>query len=62
MNKVGGDYNQRQIKLLTPIVDHINALSQEYDSLSDSEIQQKSSELRAKISVLELPKKSKDKE
>jgi preprotein translocase subunit SecA len=62
MNKMAGSYNERQIKLFLPIVQHINNLSDEYDSLSDEQIKEKSLQLKKTISKLPLPKKIKDKE
>ena len=62
MDKVAGGYNERQIKLLLPIVQKINTLSEEYDTLSDEQIKEKSLELKEIISKLPLPKKIKDKE
>jgi preprotein translocase subunit SecA len=62
MDKVAGGYNERQIKLLLPIVQKINTLSEEYDALSDEQIKEKSLQLKEIISKLPLPKKIKDKE
>ena len=62
MDKVAGGYNERQIKLLLPIVQKINTLSDEYESLSDEQIKEKSLQLRDIISIIPLPKKIKDKE
>lgn len=61
INSIAGSYNERQIKTLLPLTAQINALCDEYDSLTEEEIKAKSAALRDKISLLELPKKIKDK-
>lgn len=61
INNIAWSYNERQIKTLLPITAKINALCEEYDSLTEEEIKAKSNELKQTISQLELPNKTKDK-
>jgi preprotein translocase subunit SecA len=62
MNQIAGGYNERQIKLMLPLVQQINNLCDEYDSLSDEQIKEKSLQLKEIISIISLPKKIKDKD
>lgn len=62
MNKIVGWYNERQIKLMLPLVQQINTISDDYDALSDEQIKEKSLALKEIISRLPLPKKIKDKD
>jgi preprotein translocase subunit SecA len=62
MNKVAGGYNERQTKLILPLVQQINNISDEYDNLSDEQIKEKSLTLKEIISKISLPKKVKDKD
>ena len=47
---------------MAPLVDKINAISENMEKLSDDEIKSRSAELKDIISKLDLPKKIKDKE
>lgn len=60
INKISGNYNETQIKSLLPLVQQINTLCDEYDSLSDDEIKAKSAALKQIVSQIELPTKIKD--
>ena len=46
MNFIGGDYNQKQIDALMPLVRDINYRYAEFDALSDAEIQAKTEEFK----------------
>lgn len=46
---IGGDYNQKQIDKLMPLVRDINHRYAEFDSLSDQEIQAKTAEFKQRI-------------
>ena len=41
MDKLAGNYNEAEIEKLWPIVDKINILDKEYESLTDQEIKDK---------------------
>lgn len=62
INAIAGNYNERQIKNLLPIVQDINNRSETMDSWSDDQIKARSLELKAEISKIQLPAKIKDKE
>ncbi len=47
--KIFGTKNEREIKKLKPIVDKINQLEKEFDSLSNKEIREKSLQLKEKV-------------
>ena len=49
MNIIGGDYNQKQIDALMPLVRDINHRYAEFDALSDAEIQAKTEEFKQRI-------------
>ena len=49
MNFIGGDYNQKQIDALMPLVRDINYRYSEFDALSDAEIQAKTEEFKQRI-------------
>lgn len=49
MNMIGGDYNQKQIDAIMPLVRDINHWYAEFDSLSDQEIQAKTEEFKQRI-------------
>ena len=49
MNFIGGDYNQKQIDALMPLVRDINYRYAEFDALSDAEIQAKTEEFKQRI-------------
>lgn len=48
-NLIGGDYNQKQIDKITPLVRDINHRYAQLDSLSDAEIQAKTEEFKKRI-------------
>ncbi len=62
INSIAGSYNERQIKILLPLVSQINALYNEFDILSDDEIKLRSTKLKEIISKIPLQKKIKDKD
>ena len=47
--KIFGTYSQRQIKKIVPIVDEIDALSEEYSKKSDSELRAMTDEFKARL-------------
>ncbi len=49
MNLIGGDYNQKQIDAILPLVRDINHLYAEFDSLSDAAIQAKTDEFKTRL-------------
>ncbi len=49
LKKIGGDSNEREIKRLTPIVEHINALEPEVQKLSDSAFAEKTANFKERI-------------
>lgn len=48
-NFIGGDYNQKQINAIKPLVRDINHWYTEFDALSDAEIQAKTEEFKQRI-------------
>ena len=49
INKIFGTRSQREVKALTPIVDKIEALSDEYKALSDQQLRAKTDEIKARL-------------
>lgn len=49
LNKIAGDRNQKTLKTFWPLVDKINLLDTERDSLTDEQIQTKTAEFKARI-------------
>ena len=49
LDKIAGDYNEKQLKELSPLVEQINAQCDEWDSLSDEEIKQKTPEFQERL-------------
>ncbi len=49
MNLIWGDYNQKQIDAILPLVRDINHLYAEFDSLSDAAIQAKTDEFKTRL-------------
>jgi preprotein translocase subunit SecA len=49
INKIVGDWNQKTLKNFWPLVDKINMLDAERDSLGDADIQAKTAEFKARI-------------
>ena len=46
---IAGDYNQKQLNKLRPIVKQINGFSTEYDALSDDQIKAKTQEFKDRL-------------
>jgi len=49
INKLAGDYNQKQIEELQPLVDEINALYVQWDDLSNDQIKAKTDEFKSRL-------------
>lgn len=49
INLIAGDYNQKQLKKLHPIVKKINEFFTEFDSLSDDQIKAKTQEFKDRL-------------
>ena len=49
--KIFGTYSQRQIKKIVPIVDNIDALSEEYSQKTDEELRAKTEEFKSRLSA-----------
>lgn len=49
LNKIAGDYNEKQLKKLGPVIDEINTLCEEWDALSDEQIQAKTPEFQERL-------------
>ena len=49
MKKLFGDYSSRELKSIYPIVDKIEALSDEYKALTDAQLQAKTAEFKARL-------------
>lgn len=49
INLISGNYNQKEIKKLMPIVHKTNIISEEYDALSDDQIKAKTQEFKDRI-------------
>lgn len=62
INTVAGNYNERQIKHIMPLVQKVNNISDTMDAWTDDEIKARSNELKDIVSKITLPKKIKDKE
>jgi preprotein translocase subunit SecA len=58
---IGGDPNKKDIRKYTEIVDEINGLSKQFESLSDGDLQAKSAELKQKVQgeLADLPRDAK---
>ncbi|MFC1498103.1 preprotein translocase subunit SecA [Verrucomicrobiota bacterium] len=50
LKKIFGTKHQRDIKTLRPLIERINSIEQEYQSLSDSEIRNKTAEFKTRLS------------
>ncbi len=46
---IAGDYNQKQLNKLQPIVKQINIFSTGYDALSDAQIKAKTQEFKERL-------------
>ena len=49
LKKILGTKNQRDIKKLKPLVDRINALEVEYQTLSDDDLKAKTAQFKARV-------------
>lgn len=49
INLLSGNYNQKQINKLLPIITQINVISSEYDALSDDQIKAKTAEFKERL-------------
>ena len=50
LEKIFGNYSEKEIKRITPIVDKIEALSPEFEKLSDEELKHKTTEFKERLS------------
>ena len=49
ISKLFGTHSEREVKAITPLVDKIEALEEEYKSLTDAQLQAKTPELKARL-------------
>ncbi len=49
MQKIFGDYSSRELKSITPIVDKIEAMADEYKAMSDAQLQAKTQEFKERL-------------
>ena len=49
MQKIFGDYSSRELKAITPIVDKIEAMADEYKAMSDAQLQAKTPEFKNRL-------------
>src|SRR5215211_3811736 len=49
LKKIVGDGNDRAVKQMTPIVDEIEALKDEYRAVSDQQLREKTSQFKARL-------------
>ena len=49
LEKIFGTHSERELKLVMPIVDKIEALESEYEALSDAELENKTKEFKNRI-------------
>ncbi|MBP6910496.1 hypothetical protein KBC03_02760 [Patescibacteria group bacterium] len=49
LGAIAGDYNQRQLNKIQPVVKKINELDKEWDALSDEQIQAKTAEFKQRV-------------
>jgi len=54
LKKIVGDGNDRAVKQITPIVDEIEVLKDEYQALSDEELREKTDEFKARLADGEM--------
>jgi preprotein translocase subunit SecA len=55
IRKALGSKNQREVRRLRPIVDQINRLEQEYQTLNDEQLREKSANWKAELSQIDDP-------
>lgn len=51
LNKIAGDYNEKQLAKLAPLVDQINEFDEAWKSLTDQEIQAKTDEFKQRLAA-----------
>ncbi len=49
INKIAGDYNEKQLKQIAPLIDQINNFYEERHTLSDEQIKAKTQEFKERI-------------
>ena len=49
INLIAGDYNQKQLNKLQPLVRQINEYSTQFDALSDDQIKAKTAEFKERL-------------
>lgn len=49
VKKIFGDYNEKEIKRLTKVVEQINAMESQYQALSDEQLRAKTEEFKARV-------------
>ncbi len=49
LGAIAGDYNQRQLNKIQPLVKKINELDTQWDSLSDEQIKSKTAEFKDRL-------------
>ena len=57
IRKALGSKNQREVRRLRPIVEQINRLEQEYQTLSDEQLREKSANWKAELSQIDDPER-----
>jgi preprotein translocase subunit SecA len=50
LGKIAGDYNQKQLKKISPIISQINYHYAEMDSLDDEQVRSRTSEFKERLS------------
>jgi preprotein translocase subunit SecA len=55
LKKIVGSKNQRDIKRMRPVVDRINQLEEEYRTLSDGQLREKTAAWKAQLAAIEDP-------
>jgi preprotein translocase subunit SecA len=55
LKKILGSKNQREVRRLRPLVEQINRIEQEYQALSDADLQAKSAAWKQELSAIEDP-------
>lgn len=51
MNLIAGDYNEKQLKKLRPLVKQTNEYSEQFDTLSDDQIKAKTQEFKDRLAA-----------
>src|SRR5258705_3156145 len=55
LKKILGSKNQREVRRLRPLVEQINRIEQDYQALSDADLQAKSSAWKQELSAIQDP-------